>query len=264
MAQHRPADDNVIYANFGAKTRVTETPEPRRSRPSRLPAARRLGEVVAALTDQGRISRGRQYAVSGHVLGLEVANGRVDGRVAGSQNEPFSVTVHLPYRSTDDVARVSERLARTTNGLRLARQGTLDEEVLDILLAAQPDEVRFHCDCPDPSVVCKHSVAVVEKLISRLDTDPLLLFQLRGLDLLRLEQLVTEQAAVLNREAEDDAELFWQGRELPDLPDPPRSPALDDSDLDLLHRAMRAVSYTSIDQLRAVSDIEDIYDHLTR
>lgn len=261
---HRSEEDNVIYANFGAKARVTDTPQPQRSQPTRLPAAQRLGEAVAELTDHGRISRGRQYAMSGHVLSLEVANGRVDGRVAGSQNEPFSVTVTLPYRSTDDVAEVSERLARTTNGLRLARQGSLDDGMLDILLAEQADDIRFHCDCPDPSVVCKHAVAVVEKLISRLDTDPLLIFQLRGLDLLRLEQLVAEQARVLNRESEGDAELFWQGRDLPDLPDPPRSPALDDSDLDLLHKAMRAVSYTSIDQLRAVSDIEDIYDHLTR
>ena len=41
------------------------------------------------------------------------------------------------------------------------------------------------------------------------------------------------------------------------------APALDDSDTDLLHQAMRQVSYTSIEQLRAVSDIEDLYDHLT-
>lgn len=261
----RPRDDNVIYANFGRKTRVT-TPEdtPRRVRTAYVPAAMRLLDAVSRLTDQGRISRGRQYADSGHVVGLTVANGRVHGRVAGSQNEPFTVTVQLPYRSTDDVAKVTGQLARTTNGLKRARSGDVDDALLDILLAEDPSDIRFQCDCPDPSVVCKHIVAVVEKLATKLDADPSLLFQLRGLDLAGLERAVTEQARIVGREAENDAELFWNGRELPDLPDPKIAPALDDSDLDLLHKAMRSVSYTNVDQLRAVSDIEDIYDYLTR
>ena len=37
---------------------------------------------------------------------------------------------------------------------------------------------------------------------------------------------------------------------------------IEDSDMDLLHRAMQTVSFTNIDQLRAVADIEDLYDLL--
>ena len=39
---------------------------------------------------------------------------------------------------------------------------------------------------------------------------------------------------------------------------------IEDSDLDLLHKAMQTISFTNIDQLRAVSDLEDLYDELTR
>ncbi|AGF72187.1 hypothetical protein [Corynebacterium halotolerans] len=268
QGRQRPKDGNVIYANFGNRTRVTGSDDapraPRRTRPAFVPGAARLLDAVTRLTDQGRVTRGRQYAAAGHVVGLEVANGRVHGQVAGSQNEPFNVAIQLPYRSTDDIAKVTDRLARTTNGLRRARSGDVADELLDILLAEDPSDIRFSCDCPDSAVVCKHAVAVVEKLAAKMDADSALLFQLRGLDLGRLEQAVSEQAKIVSRESEDDTELFWSGHPLPDLPDPKVAPALDDSDLDLLHKAMRAVSYTSIDQLRAVSDIEDIYDHLTR
>lgn len=112
--------------------------------------------------------------------------------------------------------------------------------------------------------MCKHEVAVLEKLAAKIDADPLALFTFRGLDLTTLEHAVMAQAKETSRESETDPELFWTGRQLPDLPTPRVSPALDDSDLDLLHKAMRAISYTNVDQLRAVSDIEDLYDHLCR
>ena len=57
---------------------------------------------------------------------------------------------------------------------------------------------------------------------------------------------------------------FWDGHDLPDLPHPKIAPMIEDSDIHLLHRAMQSVSFTNIDQLRAVADIEDLYDDLTR
>ena len=51
---------------------------------------------------------------------------------------------------------------------------------------------------------------------------------------------------------------------MPQLPNPKIASALDDSDLDALHKAMRSISYTAIDELRAVADIEEMYDFLTQ
>ncbi|WP_151549085.1 MULTISPECIES: SWIM zinc finger family protein [Corynebacterium] len=70
-------------------------------------------------------------------------------------------------------------------------------------------------------------------------------------------------ATAQKRQQQVDATAFWQGGQLPPLPDPKVEPALDDSDLSLLHIAMRSVSYTSIDELRAITDIEDMYYFLT-
>lgn len=264
----RPSDDNVIYANFGARTRVSGPEEvaalPTRRRASMSPAAEMLLDVATSRADRGRLTRGRQYAEAGHVVALEIRNGRAHAQVAGSQNEPFTVTVQLPYRSTDDLAAVSAELARTPNGMRAARRGEISTNLLHVLLADDVNDIRLVCDCPDPAPVCKHEVAVLEKLAAKIDADPLALFTFRGLDLTSLEQAVMAQARETSRESETDPELFWTGRQLPDLPSPRVSPALDDSDLDLLHKAMRAISYTNVDQLRAVSDIEDLYDHLCR
>ena len=47
------------------------------------------------------------------------------------------------------------------------------------------------------------------------------------------------------------------------MPEPKIAPAIDDSDPDLLRKAMRAVSHTNVDLLRAVSDVEDLYHFLT-
>lgn len=262
----RPSDDNVIYANFGARTRVSGPGEvsspPKRRRAALSPAAQLLADVATSRADSGRLSRGRRYADAGHVISLDIRAGRAHARVAGSQNEPFAVTVQLPYRSTDDLAVVSAELARTPDGMRRARQGEVSQQLLEVLLADDSNDIRLSCDCPDPAPVCKHEVAVLEKLAAKIDADPLSLFTFRGLDLTALEEAVMAQARDASRDSEHDPELFWTGRQLPSLPEPRVAPALDDSDLDLLHKAMRSISYTNVDQLRAVSDIEDLYDAL--
>ena len=98
-----------------------------------------------------------------------------------------------------------------------------------------------------------------------------MIFNMRGLDFARLEKAVMEQSQQVSREsfgasdlsAEEKNDVFWNGREMPKLPHPKVAPALEDSDPDLLRKALRAVSHTNIDLLRAVSDIEDLYYHLT-
>lgn len=267
MAPKRPSEDNVIYANFGTRTRVSKASEiPERPLITQLsPAAHRLYFAATSRTDQGRVTRGRQYAQAGNVVDLSIRNGAAHGRVAGSQNEPFSVSVILPYRTADEIGEISAILARTTNGMSRARMGLIDDRVLDLIFGEDPDDIRFGCDCPDPQLVCKHVIAMVDRLSAKIDADPALAFQLRGLTLDALELAVLDHAHAVSREStEDGSERFWTGRELPDLPRPKLAPALEDSDLDLLHKAMRVVSFTNVDQLRAVSDIEDLYDHLTR
>ncbi|WP_273368437.1 hypothetical protein [Corynebacterium massiliense] len=272
-------DDNVIYANFGTRKRVTSPDETGsvervdKTVGAVPPAAQRIINLVNNRADHGRITRGKQYARSGNVVDLDVRVGAIHGQVAGSQNTPFAVLIRLPFRDNDDMAEAATILARRAGSMAAAREGKLAPELLDVLIAAEPDDVKVSCTCPDPEEVCKHIVAVVDRLAARIDADPSTVFSMRGLDFHRLEQMVMEQSqhaaaesytAGTGLSADEQNDLFWSGRTLPEVPRPQVAPALDDSDMDLLRKAMRPVSHTTIDLLRAVSDIEDLYHELTK
>ncbi|SQG64458.1 Uncharacterised protein [Corynebacterium renale] len=316
MAQHNDDTDNVIYADFGKRTRVPKPPAPeqrdsrevageqgdgeetpnlrqvktsrdvysgvdfarlvaagkvkpnerkqQRGRITFQPAGERLFNLVTSQTDQGRIGRGRSYAADGRVLGLQILLGRIEAQVAGSQNEPFHVALNLPYRDASDIERITRTIAELPNGLARAEHGELPPELLDLLLGDEATDVTTACDCPDPTIVCKHAVAVADVAAQRMSTDPHVVFSLRGLDISQLEESLTRAAESIGQEAAASrGERFWAGRPFPSLPNPKVSPAIEESDIDLLHKAMRLVSYTSVEQLRAVADIEELYDVLT-
>ncbi|MBZ8177051.1 hypothetical protein GSS88_04455 [Corynebacterium sp. 3HC-13] len=276
MSNHRkrnyPHVDNVIYANFGKKRNQEPPSENRRDfqppdnprQPPGLGVSQFLRSAVVSHTDSGRVYRGRDYAFHGHVVNLEISHGRVDAQVVGSQPQPFSTTMLVPYRTSEELRQVAHKIAADCQGLRDLNKIVLGPEMRSILLAEQPDDLRFICDCPDPQPVCKHVVALVEVLIRRLEADPSEILRLRGMDRAFLHMMVSEESEHRSTEASaDSGERFWGNGEMPDLPEPKTRPAIHDSDMDLLHQAMRMVSYTTIDQLRAVSDIEDLYHYLT-
>jgi uncharacterized Zn finger protein len=49
-------------------------------------------------------------------------------------------------------------------------------------LFPSPREIHFTCSCPDWASMCKHVAAVLYGIGNRLDSDPLLFFAMRGID----------------------------------------------------------------------------------
>ncbi|AIK84847.1 2-oxo acid dehydrogenase [Corynebacterium glutamicum] len=258
--------DNVIYANFGSKQRVS-TPDDRtqvinKSRHKQFsPAGTRTVMLTEKNADSGRRSRGEQYYRNGNVTGMTVLEGRVECTVAGSQNEPFVTTVTFPYRSSEKLREAYAAIADTPNGLRLVRDGHLTSSMLDHLVGSPDESIYFDCTCPDRSLVCKHAVASAYHVAEKMTANPGLILDIRGQGMAGLEALIRTYHTKVETEPEDN-DSFWNGRELPALPDPKIAPAIDDSDINYLHKALRMVSYTSLEQLRAVSDIEDMYEIL--
>ncbi|AZA11203.1 hypothetical protein [Corynebacterium gerontici] len=256
----RVRKDNVIYANFGARSQEVEDPLSQQVASLGVPG--RLQNFVFALTDHARIQRGREYVRKAKVLEVELRDAMIIGQVSGSQLEPFEVAIGLPYRSTDEVSEISKLLVQEPAGIQRAREGDLPEDVIDLLLCHEASDLRLRCSCPDPSYSCKHAVAVALVAAQRLMEAPTLAFELRGLNIVALEQAMVSQAKVRTEERADKAEFFWSGGGLPELPKPGQSSALEDSDLQLLHKALRLVSYSSVEELRGVADIEDMFDFL--
>ena len=67
-------------------------------------------------------------------------------------------------------------------------QGKISKSVMEIVthmergLFPSPKEISLSCSCPDWATMCKHVAAVMYGVGARLDEEPALLFQLRGVD----------------------------------------------------------------------------------
>jgi hypothetical protein len=237
------------------------------------------------------MSRGRGYYQGGHVMNLEFVPGSITAKVIGSQPQPFSVAIMFPPRTDPQLARLPDLISQLDGGIQAVRSGQFSPDMLKILFGGHPYKARYYCDCPDKAKVCKHIVATMMAAADRVAADPGLVFQLRGLNLadVRLpkqsmkpvgsagsvpatpETSASAGSAGAAKKAEAPSpeaiaaatDRFWNGGPLPEIPQLKTQSALADSDEELLHKAMRTISYTSVDELCAVSDIEDLYYNLT-
>ena len=258
---------------------------------TRSTAADWLTDLAFAQADSGRLSRGRGYYQAGHVINVEFVPGAITAKVIGSQPQPFSVAIMFPPRTDPQLARLPDLISQLDGGIQAVRSGQFSPDMLKILFGGHPYKARYYCDCPDKAKVCKHIVATMMAAADRVAADPGLVFQLRGLNLadMRLPKQSTKSAGSAgsvpptpktsasagSAESAKRAEApspeaiaaatdrFWNGGPLPEIPQLKTQSALADSDEELLHKAMRTISYTSVDELCAVSDIEDLYYNLT-
>ena len=135
---------------------------------------------------ENRLPRGRRYVRNGSVCHLAIEKGVVKAKVAGSDVYGVEVCIEtLPARKWKAVKR--ECTGQIGSLLELLR-GNLSDNIMQVVTDRQnglfplPDEISLECDCPDWAVMCKHVAAVLYGVGARLDEDPALLFQLRGVN----------------------------------------------------------------------------------
>ena len=133
-----------------------------------------------------RLERGRTYARNGSVVDLQIAAGKVQARVAGSELYRTTVTVtEVPAARWDALRR---DCAGGIDSLVELLQGRLSKAVMERIcrreggLFPAPREIAFDCSCPDMASMCKHVAAVLYGIGARLDHAPELLFTLRAVD----------------------------------------------------------------------------------
>jgi uncharacterized Zn finger protein len=157
---------------------------------------RRFIEALEQFTDPGRLGRGRSYAHNGRIIEYALANGVVRAKVRGSINPYFEVYVEPIYNtsitikaiSAADWKKVIRRIAGQAdlvtkllmNEMPATIEDVFSEQGQHLLPSSQRDFVT-KCSCPDSSNPCKHIAGVYYLLASRLDNDPFLMFELRGL-----------------------------------------------------------------------------------
>ena len=135
-----------------------------------------------------RLERGRRYANTGRVLSLELTEGRAAAKVEGNYSPFYRVTIGFPpLKEADQVYKMIERdpylLTRIASG-ELPEEFLLKLKKKGINLIPQRwREMKRSCSCPDYGDPCKHMAALYYIIAREIDSDPHILFRLRGMDL---------------------------------------------------------------------------------
>jgi len=135
---------------------------------------------------ENRLPRGRTYVRNGSVCHLEIDEGEVLAKVAGS--ELYNLHIRIKALPAKKWTAIRERCAGQVGSLLELLQGKLSNHVMEVVtdrkdgLFPLPQEISLDCDCPDWAVMCKHVAAVLYGVGARLDRQPELLFKLRGVD----------------------------------------------------------------------------------
>ncbi len=135
-----------------------------------------------------RIQRGRNYIKSNCVLDLQISEGLVTAIVQGSSSRPYNIEVKIKTLSKAQLKSINELCNNQISSLEALLEGRFPEDLEVIFkdseynLFPTLDEIEFDCDCPDYAVMCKHVAAVLYGVGARFDANPLLFFELRGID----------------------------------------------------------------------------------
>lgn len=177
-----------------------------------------------------RLPRGRSYANKGAVRDLEVSGGSIRAKVKGSQASPYRVTIDVPAMTPADAERLLDAIAADPSLIARLLNRELDPAILDCAqrlgIAVFPTrwkDLGMHCSCPDWAVPCKHLAAVIYLFSREIDSNPFLVFSLRGIDLVAaLGERDIHIGAQAQAAIPSLAELFPHA---PDTPSTPAAPA---------------------------------------
>lgn len=132
------------------------------------------------------LPRGRRLLRQGNVHHLCVEAGSIAALVGGA--DLYDVSVQVEPLDSADWKRIGGACAGRITSLLDLLGGQLGEGVLRVVcdpetgVFPKSEEIRARCSCPDWADLCEHTAAVLYGVGLKLDSDPALLFRLRGVD----------------------------------------------------------------------------------
>jgi uncharacterized Zn finger protein len=233
------------------------------------------------LAESTRFAEGSRYAAGNKVQRLRLEGRTIIAMVQDSHEPPYTVRITFDAFSRE---QWDQLFANVRDGRSLAASLTKGDLPLDIQTAFSKAKLRFmperyadlhlECGCPDWLKPCKHLVATWLKFAPDFERDPLLLFQLRGMDRQQLYGSLGGRAVVPEPEAEPeetieeeiipvklaalpaDPETYWAERAFPvPGPDSGERRLLDDDILEKLGPPPFASDWRSLE-----SQFHRVYD----
>lgn len=147
---------------------------------------------------ENRLQRGRTFIRKGKVLDFTVSSCRIDAKVLPSGlngNDTYDVLIifkALPQEKIDVILKKFENI----DGLSDLLVGSFSDYNKELFtdcengLFPKPDEMHVYCDCLDYQKndhICKHIAAVLYGIGYELDNNPLIFFELRGIDISQIK-----------------------------------------------------------------------------
>lgn len=134
-----------------------------------------------------RIGRGKRYVRGGCVIDLKIQRGEIRALVQGSRKSPYRVSVSIAPLPEERCRKLLERCGRKPENIQALLSGDFPKEMKELFFAEgglfpDPSEICFDCSCPDWASMCKHVAAALYGVGARLDEEPMLFFELRGID----------------------------------------------------------------------------------
>jgi uncharacterized Zn finger protein len=149
--------------------------------------SRRFIDVLESFGMAGRLSRGRNYARRGQVLGFEISCGYVTAQVQGSRPNPYRVQIQLIPLTKPQWRKVEQALAARALFRAKLLAGEMPPEIEEVfagcgtpLFPRSARDLEMSCSCPDWGVPCKHLAAVCYVLAEAFDLDPFGILAWRG------------------------------------------------------------------------------------
>ncbi len=138
-----------------------------------------------------RLDRGKTYVRAGAVVDLQIQKGKVSARVQGRRKTPYKIEIRISPLSEERCQRIIAICGNKIQNLEALVEGNFPEELQEAFLQKgglfpEPKEISFNCSCPDWALMCKHVAAVLYGIGARFDEEPLLFFELRGVEVGKL------------------------------------------------------------------------------
>lgn len=137
---------------------------------------------------ESRLGRGKRYVKTGAVIDLSITKGRIQAKVQGSRKTPYKVEIYISPLSEERCQEILQKCGKQVETLEKLLAGDFPEELKELFtrqggLFPSSREISFSCSCPDWALMCKHVAAVLYGIGARLDENPSLFFELRGIEM---------------------------------------------------------------------------------
>lgn len=152
-------------------------------------AAQRIIRLIEGGVAGEALREGLEYARLGQTKTFRLAAGKVEALIQGRSTRPYQTRLELPAIKRDGWERVTKAMAEQAVYSARLLGGEVPSNIEDAfapsalhLFPANLEEFTGSCTCGHATPWCKHAACAAYLLADRLGTDPLLMFELRGIE----------------------------------------------------------------------------------